>query len=265
MNAVVSQVATPGPSQPLVAANDSSAISLLKIAVSNNASLDHIKELMAMHREWEADQARKAFNAALAKFKANHIKVVRSSMVDAGPLRGTAYAKLSDFVDAASPHLAAAGLSVSWRTTRDEKDWIEIACVVRHADGHLEETRLGGPPDTGGAKNLIQARASTVSYLEKYTLKMALGLAERDDDDDGNGGPDDEGGGQQPPANAKAPEPEHPPCPARVLERNHDTWVDALDKGTTTVDAIIATVSSRYTLSDEQKKTIRSLAKGAHA
>lgn len=46
---------------------------------------------------------------------------------------------------------------------------------------------MGGPPDAGGAKNAIQARASTKTYLERYTLKAITGLSEQEDDDDGNG------------------------------------------------------------------------------
>ena len=47
---------------------------------------------------------------------------------------------------------------------------------------------MGGPPDAGGAKNAIQARASTVSYLERYTLKAILGISEQEDDNDGGSG-----------------------------------------------------------------------------
>ncbi len=45
---------------------------------------------------------------------------------------------------------------------------------------------MGGPPDAGGAKNAIQARASTKTYLERYTLKAITGLSEQNDDTDGN-------------------------------------------------------------------------------
>jgi hypothetical protein len=43
---------------------------------------------------------------------------------------------------------------------------------------------MGGPPDTGGAKSPIQARASTVSYLQRYTLKAICGVSEQGDDTD---------------------------------------------------------------------------------
>ena len=45
---------------------------------------------------------------------------------------------------------------------------------------------MGGPPDAGAAKNALQARASTKSYLERYTLKAICGVAEGGDDTDGN-------------------------------------------------------------------------------
>jgi len=44
---------------------------------------------------------------------------------------------------------------------------------------------MGGPPDSGGAKNAIQARASAVSYLQRYTLKAICGVAEQGEDTDG--------------------------------------------------------------------------------
>jgi hypothetical protein len=46
---------------------------------------------------------------------------------------------------------------------------------------------MGGPPDTGPARNPVQSRKSTTSYLERYTLLAVTGLAT--EDDDGNGGP----------------------------------------------------------------------------
>jgi hypothetical protein len=68
----------------------------------------------------------------------------------------------------------------------DEKDWMQVTCYLRHVNGHEESVSMGGPPDAGGAKNAIQARASTKTYLERYTLKAITGLSEQNDDTDGN-------------------------------------------------------------------------------
>jgi hypothetical protein len=85
------------------------------------------------------------------------------------------------------PALSRHGLSSSWKLTKDDRDWIEVTCYLRHVGGHEESVSMGGPPDTGGAKNAIQARASTKTYLERYTMKAITGLSEQDDDNDGAG------------------------------------------------------------------------------
>ena len=103
-----------------------------------------------------------------------------------GPLRGKEYAELHDVVDAVTPALSRHGLSTAWKLTRDEKDWLEVTCTLKHVGGHSESVSMGGPPDSGGAKNALQARASTKSYLERYTLKAICGVAEGGDDSDGN-------------------------------------------------------------------------------
>ena len=88
-------------------------------------------------------------------------------------------------VDAVTPALSRHGLSASWKLTRDEKDWLEVTCTLKHVGGHAESVSMGGPPDAGGAKNAIQARASAKTYLERYTLKAICGVAEGGDDTDG--------------------------------------------------------------------------------
>jgi hypothetical protein len=58
-----------------------------------------------------------------------------------------------------------------------------VTCVLSHNLGHSEETTLSGPPDKTGNKNDIQAIGSTLTYLQRYSLMQALGLAASNDDD----------------------------------------------------------------------------------
>ncbi len=160
-------------------------LQLLSIAVQNGTSMEQMERLMALQERWEAGEARKAYNAAFAAFKAEGVKLLKNRKVTAGPLSGKAYAELHAVVNAITEALSRNGLSAAWKITKDEKDWIEVSCTLRHVGGHTEMVSLGGPPDVGGAKNAIQARASTVTYLERYTLKAITGLSEQDDDDDG--------------------------------------------------------------------------------
>jgi hypothetical protein len=137
---------------------------------------------------WEKSEAEKAYNEAFAAFKAEAVQIIRNKKVTDGPLKGKSYAELDAVIETATPFLSKHGLSASWKVTKDEKDWIEVTCILKHVKGHAETCSLGGPPDTGGAKNAIQARASTVTYLERYTFKGVTGLAEKNEDNDGGRG-----------------------------------------------------------------------------
>lgn len=160
-------------------------MSMLAAAVQSGMDASTIKDLMALQERWEANEARRAYNAAFSGFKSQAVKVIKNRTVDAGPLSGKKYAELFAVVNAITPALSANGLSASWKITKDEKDWIEVTCVLTHVLGHSESVSMGGPPDAGGAKSAIQARASTVSYLERYTLKAICGISEQGDDSDG--------------------------------------------------------------------------------
>jgi hypothetical protein len=167
------------------------ANALMKIidraAMDPNFDVAKLEQLIAVKERWEKREAEKAFNEAFAAFKAEVITVIKNKSVTDGPLKGKSYAELFSVVNAVTPLLSKHGLSHSWRLSKDEKDWIEVTCTLKHVLGHAEAVSMSGPPDAGGAKNAIQARASTITYLERYTLKAVCGVAEGGDDNDGNG------------------------------------------------------------------------------
>lgn len=161
---------------------------LLRMAVEQGADLDRLERLMALQERWEAGEAKKKFAVAFAAFKAEAVKIIKNKQITNGPLEGKKHAELSDAVNAATPALSRHGLSTAWRLTKDDKDWMEVTCTLSHDGGHSESVAMGGPPDTGPGRNAIQARGSTKTYLERYTLTAILGLAAQDADDDGAGG-----------------------------------------------------------------------------
>lgn len=161
---------------------------LLRMAVEQGADLDRLERLMALQERWEAGEAKKKFAVAFAAFKAEAVKIIKGKLITDGPLKNKKHAELSDAVNAATPALSRHGLSAAWRLTKDDKDWMEITCTLSHEGGHSESVSMGGPPDTGPGRNAMQARGSTKTYLERYTLTAILGLAAQDADDDGKGG-----------------------------------------------------------------------------
>lgn len=179
------------PKMALSTLPDNSPAGMMLMALQSGASLENVEKMMILQERYEATQARKRYNVSFSEFKAEAVRIVKATKVTNGPLAGKSYAELYSVVDALTPALSRHGLSASWKLTKDEKDWMEVTCYLRHSDGHEESVSMGGPPDAGGAKNAIQARASTKSYLERYTLKAICGVAEGGEDDDGQGGLDD--------------------------------------------------------------------------
>jgi hypothetical protein len=191
-----SLIVAPESARKSVPAVGSDASSLMKIidraAMDPTFDVAKLEKLLAVRDQWEATEARKAYNVAFSNFKAEAIVVVKNRDVTDGPLKGKRYAELFSVVNAVTPLLSKHGLSHSWHV-KSEKDLIAVTCTLKHVLGHSESVTIDGPPDAGGAKNAIQARASTITYLERYTLKAVCGIAEEGDDKDGNGGDGDLG------------------------------------------------------------------------
>jgi hypothetical protein len=160
---------------------------MLQAALDKNADIGQLQALMELQERWEKNEARKAYHRAFSGFKSEAIQVIKQTNINDGPLKGKKYADLAAAVDAATPMLAKWNLSAAWKITKDEKDWIEATCTLTHVDGHSESTSFGGPPDAGGAKNAVQARASTLNYLQRYTFLAVTGLAAKNVDNDGAG------------------------------------------------------------------------------
>ena len=148
------------------------------------------EKLMDLHERWEARNARKAFDTAIAAAKAEIPVIYKNREMNAGSGRTTyRYEDMAAIATAINPVLSKHGLGYRFRT-KAEPDLVTVTCVVFHADGHSEENTLCGRPDTSGSKNAIQSLGSAVTYLQRYALKAALGLAaSADDDGTGNGSP----------------------------------------------------------------------------
>jgi hypothetical protein len=163
----------------------------LQMQIVRTGDLEKLKELRAIEKEWRADQAKEAFVRAMADFKSEAVRIVKGTIVKDGPLKDKKYANLFDVVNAITPPLSKHGLSHSWKLTKDEPAWMEITCTLTHSLGHSESVSMGAAPDTGPGRNAIQARGSAISYLQRYTLLAATGMAAGDTDTDGNPPPEE--------------------------------------------------------------------------
>lgn len=173
---------------------------LLRYALEQNADLDKLERLMDLQQRWQAEQARMKFTAAVAAFRAEAPVISKDGLVDYQPSGKPRvryrHATLGNVLATIREPMSRHGLSHQWNTTQENKG-ITITCRVTHAAGHYEETSLCAGPDTSGGKNPIQQVASTVTYLQRYTLLSLLGLATGDQDDDGRASTAGDAQGQQ--------------------------------------------------------------------
>lgn len=151
---------------------------MLSRALERGADLTVLEKLMDLQERHERNQAHKAFDAAVADAKSEIKPIVKNRSG-----HNSKYADLGAFASAVDPILAKYGLSYRYRSHQEGA--IHVTCILSHRDGHREETTLSGGADTSGAKNSIQALGSTLTYLQRYTLKLGLGLADAQGDDDG--------------------------------------------------------------------------------
>jgi hypothetical protein len=156
--------------------------------------VDKMERLFALMERREAKAAQQAFNAALAKAKGEIPPIVKNRLVDFDSQKGKTRYRYEDFAaiaEAVDPVLQANGLSYRFRSSQPERGRLRVTCVISHDNGFSEETSLEAGEDTSGNKNPVQAIGSAATYLQRYSLKLALGLAATTDDD-GRGGDDKE-------------------------------------------------------------------------
>jgi len=167
-------------------------LAMVADAVQRGTDPATIKALMDLAERYEANEARKAFVAALTEFKNNPPEIFKSKTVDFSTQKGRTHYKHAGLADVSSiigAALSKVGISHRWETEQLDGGIIRVTAILTHALGHSERTPLQAKPDDSGNKNSIQAVGSTVTYLQRYTLLSATGMAVSDGaDDDGRQG-----------------------------------------------------------------------------
>jgi hypothetical protein len=168
-------------------ANGHPALAVLSVFLRDTSvPPERVSQAFDFFQRVESAEALKAFNAAMANARAELTPIIKRHAVEYGEgAKRTAYKHetLGDIAEAVDPILARHGLSYRYRGSSNPNEPISVTCIVSHRAGHVEETTLKAGADTTGSKNSIQAIGSATSYLQRYTLRLVLGLATTIDDD----------------------------------------------------------------------------------
>jgi hypothetical protein len=180
------------PDQPptVTAGNDSATVMQIVERMMREPTFDpdKIQKMLDLKTQWDATEARKAFAVAMAAFKANPPHIVKNKHVRFVTQKGVMeydHATHSEVTEKIAAGLCQYGMFHRWNVQQSDGR-IQVTCIITHALGHSEQVQMTASADASGTKNEIQAIASTVTYLQRYTVLAATGLtsADMDDSDD---------------------------------------------------------------------------------
>lgn len=143
-------------------------------------STEALDRLMGLQERHERREAEKAFNMALVALKRDLPAVIGHDASVSYKNTNYTHSTLAYAMDQVQPALTRHGFALYWRTPDAGKGLVSVTCVLAHEMGHSSETTLSGQPDTSGSKNAVQAVASTVTYLKRYTALSLLGISTAD-------------------------------------------------------------------------------------
>ena len=161
-------------------------VMLLSQAIEKGLNLESLEKFMDLQDRWEKKEAEKSFRSAMTKFQSNKPELKKGETAKMTTKSGGTvsynYNAISTIQRVIDPVLSSCGLTYRWEQSQANNK-IRVTCIVSHVDGHSESTWIEADSDQTGAKNNIQAIGSTITYLKRYTLEGALGLASGEDKD----------------------------------------------------------------------------------
>jgi hypothetical protein len=184
----MSNVARVEPKQQMMPAPAESPMGSALAFLKSGGNIEQLNQMMDMQARWEANEARKAFTAAMTGFKAEPVVIYKKKNVyfkskNGGQDTDYNHAELSDVTDAVGPALAKHDLAYRWNIHQASGS-ITVDCILTHIAGHFETVTMAAGPDNSGNKNAIQQVASTTTYLQRYTLLAITGMSTKGMDDD---------------------------------------------------------------------------------
>lgn len=154
----------------------------IKAAVAAGAGAEVVRELIAADERRQAMEARRAFDAAIRAVRKQLRPIIKSHAVAAGN-KSYKHEDLLDISEHVDPLLDDHGLHYRYGTEPAPAGHVSVALILTHEGGHSEVVPLTAPADASGGKSAAQAVGSTVTYLQRYALRLALGIRVVRDDD----------------------------------------------------------------------------------
>ena len=121
----------------VIPAAEVSPLTLLHEAVSKGLDANQLHRLTDLYERWKERAARESYLKAMAAFRAEVRPIVKAQPVgydsnrQGGARTEFKYATLATIDALITPILSAHGLTASWKTVEQAKDWIKIRCTIK--------------------------------------------------------------------------------------------------------------------------------------
>lgn len=158
---------------------------LIAKAIQAGVSADTMERLLAMRTKLREEQAKEAFDRALADFQSECPQVKKTKQVfnkDGRTVRYR-YAPLEHIIDQVKGALTKHGFSYTL-DAKVEPGWVEAICVATHSQGHSKPSSFKVPVEKDAFMNEQQKFASALTFCKRYAFCNAFGILCCDEDDD---------------------------------------------------------------------------------
>jgi hypothetical protein len=227
MNDLDSQLQPHAIAPPSRTAPTNTLIDLLRAAVDKGADVATLERLAKLYEAAELGQKKAEFNNALAAAKAELRPIVKDQDYGLSGGKSIRFESMAAIAAVIDPVLAQHGLFAIFPDASEpienrEPNKIYVTCRLSHRNGYSIEKTLGGLPDIGQNRNALQGMGSTMTYLQRYTLRAILGLAVTNEKEPKQRFTD------RPEINAPAPAPGHVISSEKpeLIPRGESEWQD---------------------------------------
>lgn len=159
---------------------------LIRAAITGGVDLDKMERMLNIQMQWEANEAKKAYNDAMSKV---HALIPSIAKTMKNPQTNSRYVDLNDIIVKTKEVYTNEGFSVSFYEGDEAPEGhVRICADITHRLGHTVTRHYDVPLDGKGLKGnanmtAIHGKASATSYGRRYLMCMIFNIPTNDDND----------------------------------------------------------------------------------
>lgn len=167
-----------------------------EVALNPNLDVSKMNALIDLQERLQNKRAEREYDEAMFRLQKSLPVIVKTSSVaydlvkgkpEQGQKEAFRFAPYDKIESVIRPLYMAEGFSPVSFDTKYGSDGATIYGTLRHSGGFKKTVEMRLPIDSSGGKNNLQGMGSTLSYGQRYCLKMLFNLIFVGEDNDGNG------------------------------------------------------------------------------